>query len=272
MSRIVSVWLRAWPIARLLSAQASGAPADLVARRHVSDMTGAGRSPSSRPGKGGRAHRLAQSRGAAGRPRGRRAALQCPLQGARPAIARRRSCRRCRRPAQAGAVVPALHADRGALGRGKRRRRPVPRRHGVRSISSAARRELLADLERRLRAFGLYPRTAIAGTAGASWAMARHGRRRRQDRGIGRGRRKLSRTLPLAALRLSASDAGASCAGSGFQRIGELIDQPRAPFAARFEPEYLRRLDQALGARPSRSSPSLRRPSIARRRCSSSRS
>ena len=35
--------------------------------------------------------------------------------------------------------------------------------------------QLLADLERRLRAFGLYPRTAIAGTAGASWAMARHG-------------------------------------------------------------------------------------------------
>src|SRR5262249_20453016 len=33
----------------------------------------------------------------------------------------------------------------------------------------------------------------------------------------------------------------------GFKRIGALIDKPRAPFAARFETELLRRLDQALG-------------------------
>jgi protein ImuB len=33
----------------------------------------------------------------------------------------------------------------------------------------------------------------------------------------------------------------------GFKRVGALIDAPRAPFAARFERELLRRLDQALG-------------------------
>ena len=33
--------------------------------------------------------------------------------------------------------------------------------------------QLLADLGRRLRAFGLVPRLAIADTAGAAWAMAR---------------------------------------------------------------------------------------------------
>ena len=33
----------------------------------------------------------------------------------------------------------------------------------------------------------------------------------------------------------------------GFKRVGALIDKPRAPFAARFETELLRRLDQALG-------------------------
>ena len=36
---------------------------------------------------------------------------------------------------------------------------------------------LLADLAARLSAFGLFPRTAIADTAGAAWAVARHGER-----------------------------------------------------------------------------------------------
>jgi protein ImuB len=107
---------------------------------------------------------------------------------------------------------------------------------------------LLADLERRLRAFRLYPRTAIAGTAGASWAMARHGPA--DGRIVASGEEaKALETLPLAALRLSA-ETQVLMRRLGFKRIGELIDQPRAPFAARFEPEYLRRLDQALGRAP----------------------
>ena len=36
----------------------------------------------------------------------------------------------------------------------------------------------------------------------------------------------------------------------GFKRIGEIMPQPRAPFAVRFEPEVLSRLDQALGREP----------------------
>ena len=36
---------------------------------------------------------------------------------------------------------------------------------------------LLADLSTRLSAFGLFPRMAIADTAGAAWAVARHGAR-----------------------------------------------------------------------------------------------
>src|SRR5262249_28116203 len=35
----------------------------------------------------------------------------------------------------------------------------------------------------------------------------------------------------------------------GFRRIGDVMDQPRAPFAARLE-DFLRRLDQALGRAP----------------------
>ena len=107
---------------------------------------------------------------------------------------------------------------------------------------------LLADLERRLRAFGLYPRTAIAGTAGASWAMARLGPADSRIAASGEETKTLQ-ALPLAALRLSA-ETQALMRRLGFKRIGELIDQPRAPFAARFEPEYLRRLDQALGRAP----------------------
>jgi protein ImuB len=54
------------------------------------------------------------------------------------------------------------------------------------------------------------------------------------------------RLLPVAALRLS-DEAQGLLRRLGFRQIGELIDQPRAPFAARFEEDYLRRLDQALG-------------------------
>ena len=131
---------------------------------------------------------------------------------------------------------------------------------------------LLADLDRRLRAFGLVPRLAIADTAGAAWAVARHGRTGRQ-RSLPPGEEAAAlQALPLAALRLSAGRRSAPCAGSASRRIGEVIDQPRAPFAARFEPSSCCRLDQALGRAPEPLIPVVRRPSIARRPCSSSRS
>ena len=111
--------------------------------------------------------------------------------------------------------------------------------------------ELLADLARRLRAFGLYPRAAIADTAGAAWAMARHGPVRPAGSRIvpPGGQRAALRDLPLAALRLSPASL-ALMRRLGFKRIGEIMPQPRAPFAVRFEPEVLSRLDQALGREP----------------------
>ena len=108
--------------------------------------------------------------------------------------------------------------------------------------------ELLADLEQRLIAFGLYPRLAIADTAGASWAMARHGPAEARIVPAGKEGEAL-RNLPLAALRLSPASQ-ALMRRLGFKRIGELDAQPRAPFATRFEPEVLHRLDQALGRAP----------------------
>ena len=52
--------------------------------------------------------------------------------------------------------------------------------------------------------------------------------------------------LPVAALRL-APDIRNLLRRLGFKTVGALIDKPRAPFAARFAEQLLRRLDQALG-------------------------
>jgi len=104
---------------------------------------------------------------------------------------------------------------------------------------------LLADLQRRLGSFGLYPRLAVAGTAGAAWALARYGKRNRIILSPGEERKGIE-ALPLAALRLP-EEVLTVLRRLGFRRCGELIDQPRAPFGARFDAPLLSRLDQALG-------------------------
>ena len=53
-------------------------------------------------------------------------------------------------------------------------------------------------------------------------------------------------SLPLAALRI-APDVVADLAQVGLKRITDVIDRPRAPLAARFGVDFMRRLDQALG-------------------------
>lgn len=113
--------------------------------------------------------------------------------------------------------------------------------------------KLLADLATRLRHFGLCPRLAIADTAGAAWAIARHGD---VDNAIVPPgvQQDALRDLPLAALRLSASAQEILCR-LGFRRIGELMRQPRAPLVARFGASLLERLDQALGREPEPLSP-----------------
>ena len=110
---------------------------------------------------------------------------------------------------------------------------------------------LLADLSRRLGAFGLAPRLAIAGTPGAAWALARFGNARGGAPGpiLAPGAEaEALRPLPLAALRLPEATLSL-LRRLGLRRIGDVIDQPRAPLAARFE-ALLLRLDQALGRVP----------------------
>jgi protein ImuB len=52
--------------------------------------------------------------------------------------------------------------------------------------------------------------------------------------------------LPAAALRL-APETVEALAEVGLERVGALLDLPRAPLAARFGDILVRRIDQALG-------------------------
>lgn len=104
---------------------------------------------------------------------------------------------------------------------------------------------LLADLSRRLRHLGLPARLAIADTAGAAWALSRFHPSPISIMRSGHEAEHLAR-LPIEALRLS-PETSTLLRRLGFTRIGSLIDQPRAPFAARFPTDLLERLDQALG-------------------------
>ncbi len=104
--------------------------------------------------------------------------------------------------------------------------------------------QLMADLEARLARFGLPARLAAAATAGAAWALARF-QKTTTILGAGAERAALA-PLPIDALRLS-PQTRATLRRLGFRRVGALLDNPRAPFAARFERDLLRRIDQALG-------------------------
>jgi len=104
---------------------------------------------------------------------------------------------------------------------------------------------LLADLAARLDRFGLPARLAIAETAGAAWALARFHPAAPVILPAGAEAQALA-PLPVAALRL-APDTRTTLRRLGFKQVGALLDKPRAPFAARFAAELLRRLDQALG-------------------------
>jgi protein ImuB len=102
---------------------------------------------------------------------------------------------------------------------------------------------LRADLLARSSRSGLTAHAAIAGTIGAAWAAARFDVSEIMPSGH---ERDAIAPLPLAALRLPA-DTIAALARVGLKRVGDIVDLPRAPLAARFGDDLLVRLDQALG-------------------------
>jgi protein ImuB len=105
---------------------------------------------------------------------------------------------------------------------------------------------LLADLSARLeKGFGLPARLAVADTPGAAWALAHFHSAPSPVLPSGQEAQTLA-PLPIDALRLS-PETRTTLRRLGFKSVGTLLDKPRAPFAARFPAELLRRLDQALG-------------------------
>jgi len=109
---------------------------------------------------------------------------------------------------------------------------------------------LVDDLLRRLQRAGFAAAAAIAPTPGAAWALSRHGGGFIAEGGI----LDALAPLPLSALRLN-EETVAAAGRLGLKRIGQLIEAPRAPLAARLGETLLRRLDQALGRMPEPISP-----------------
>jgi protein ImuB len=236
MSRIVSVWLPRWPILRCLAAQAKNPSAKPVApdRPFVLVVAAAG---------GPHIAALNEAAEAAGLVVGE------PLADARAKAGM----------LQVGAVDIA--ADDAALRRlalWATRYTPTVSPWGEENgadglfldIEGAAHlfggeAKLIADLASRLENFGLPARLAIAATPGAAWALSRFHRATSPVLPSGREAEALT-PLPIEALRL-APQTRTTLRRLGFKSVGALIDKPRAPFAARFPTELLRRLDQALG-------------------------
>ncbi|ANT61052.1 nucleotidyltransferase [Salipiger sp. CCB-MM3] len=103
---------------------------------------------------------------------------------------------------------------------------------------------LRADLHGRLARIGLAAQSAIAGSRGGAFALARHGGGILPEGALAEGLGK----LPVSALRID-HDTAETLSRVGLGRIADLIPLPRAPLAKRFGPALVMRLDQALGTR-----------------------
>lgn len=104
---------------------------------------------------------------------------------------------------------------------------------------------MLDGLIGRLAMSGIEARAAIADTWGAAHALARFAARSTFIAPSGHDAAIVA-PLPIEALRLPAA-LPRELRLLGFERIGDLLAQPRAPLALRFGPELGRRLDEALG-------------------------
>jgi len=102
---------------------------------------------------------------------------------------------------------------------------------------------LLDQMQDRLHRLGFAVRLAVADTPAAAWAWARFG----SGGALAPGAQATALgPLPVAALRLPAALVG-ELGRLGLGTLAALAAIPRAPLAARFGEQPLRRLDQALG-------------------------
>lgn len=108
---------------------------------------------------------------------------------------------------------------------------------------------MLKDMMRRILASGTACQAAVADTAGCAHAVTRFipsGRPNIVEPGA---TYKALSILPVSALRIEAGVAE-ELRRLGFERVEQLIAQPRAPLAKRFGRQLYKRLDQALGQLP----------------------
>jgi len=105
---------------------------------------------------------------------------------------------------------------------------------------------LLADLSARLARQDILARLALAGTAGAAWALARMPGGNERIVVPPGGEEAALVLLPIAALRLAVREV-AALRQVGVRTIGNLLRLPRADVTARFGAMAVLRLDQALG-------------------------
>jgi protein ImuB len=104
---------------------------------------------------------------------------------------------------------------------------------------------MLATLVKKLAGVGLHARAAIADTWGSAHALARFDARPAYISEPGNAASDIA-FFPIAALRLAPELVG-GLRVLGFDRVGDLLAQPRAPLTLRFGPELGRRLDQVTG-------------------------
>jgi protein ImuB len=104
---------------------------------------------------------------------------------------------------------------------------------------------MLQTLINKLAAVGISARAAIADTWGTAHALARFAAHPTVISPPGNATTDIV-PMPIAALRLS-PDQTAALRVLGFDRIADLLAQPRAPLTLRFGPEPALRLDQATG-------------------------
>lgn len=235
MPRIVSVWLPRWPILRCLAAQARtrcGAPVD-PARPFVlaADVSGTPRVTAANAAAEADGIRIGEALADA---RAKTESLQ--VRAADPAAddAALRAL-----ALWATRYTPAVAAFDETSGRDGLFLDVAGASHLFGGEAS-----LIDDLAARLAHIGLPARTAIAATAGAAWALARFGT---TTTILAAGQEGAALApLPIEALRLT-GETRKTLRRLGFRRVGALLDNPRAPFAARFERELLTRVDQALG-------------------------
>jgi protein ImuB len=116
------------------------------------------------------------------------------------------------------------------------------------------------DLVTRLAAQGFSANVAVADTLGCAFAAAHFGEAVTSLVPPGDMRATLA-PLPLAALRLPFEVVDA-LAQVGLKHIGDVLERPRTPLAARFGVEFIRRIDQALGREDEPIKPRLPVPAV----------